>query len=70
MQARDNHLCGLANHVAGLLDNDRRAVIGGGVSKYYGKFGEYLRARARIVPAQSLNEAGIIGAAMAAAGQG
>ena len=44
-----------------------RFIIGGGVSKDYGKFGEYLRARAKIVPAQSLNEAGIIGAAMAAA---
>jgi polyphosphate glucokinase len=42
-------------------------IIGGGVSKYYAKFGEYLRARARLVPAQSLNEAGIIGAAMVAA---
>ncbi len=42
-------------------------IIGGGVSKNYNKFGEYLRARARIVPAQSLNEAGIIGAAMVAA---
>jgi polyphosphate glucokinase len=42
-------------------------IIGGGVSKNYSKFGEYLRARARIVPAQSLNEAGIIGAAMVAA---
>jgi len=42
-------------------------IIGGGVSKSYAKFGEYLRAQAKIVPAQSLNEAGIIGAAMVAA---
>jgi polyphosphate glucokinase len=42
-------------------------VIGGGVSKNYAKFGGYLEAeRARIVPAQLLNEAGIVGAAMAA----
>jgi polyphosphate glucokinase len=42
-------------------------VIGGGVSKNYAKFGGYLQAeRAKIVPAQLLNEAGIIGAAMAA----
>jgi polyphosphate glucokinase len=42
-------------------------VIGGGVSKNYAKFGGYLQAeRARIVPAQLLNEAGIVGAAMAA----
>ena len=42
-------------------------IIGGGISKYYGKFSEYLRAQAQVVPARSLNEAGIIGAAMAAA---
>jgi polyphosphate glucokinase len=42
-------------------------VIGGGVSKNYAKFGQYLQAeRAKIVPAQLLNEAGIVGAAMAA----
>ena len=42
-------------------------VIGGGVSKNYAKFGGYLQAeRARIAPAQLLNEAGIVGAAMAA----
>jgi polyphosphate glucokinase len=45
-------------------------IIGGGVSKYYAKFGEYLRTQARIVPAQSLNEAGIIGAALVAANAG
>jgi polyphosphate glucokinase len=42
-------------------------VIGGGVSKNFAKFGGYLQAeRAKIVPAQLLNEAGIVGAAMAA----
>jgi polyphosphate glucokinase len=42
-------------------------VIGGGGSKNYAKFGELLRAeRAQIVPATLLNEAGIIGAALAA----
>jgi polyphosphate glucokinase len=42
-------------------------VIGGGVSRNYPKFGGYLQAeRARIVPAQLLNEAGIVGAALAA----
>ena len=36
------------------------------VSKNYTKFGSYLQAeRAKIVPAQLLNEAGIVGAAMA-----
>jgi polyphosphate glucokinase len=42
-------------------------VIGGGVSKNYAKFGKYLQAeRARIVPAQLMNEAGLVGAALAA----
>ena len=41
-------------------------IIGGGVSKKQHKFMPYLRANAEIVPAQLLNEAGIIGAAVAA----
>ncbi len=42
-------------------------VIGGGASKKYDKFGPYLHAeRTQIVPAQLLNNAGIIGAALAA----
>jgi polyphosphate glucokinase len=41
-------------------------IIGGGVSKKQHKFMQHLRARAELVPAQLLNEAGIIGAAMAA----
>ena len=41
-------------------------IIGGGVSKKQHKFFQYLSTRAEIVPAQLLNEAGIIGAAMAA----
>lgn len=39
-------------------------IIGGGVSKRGEKFLHLLKTRARIVPAQLLNEAGIIGAAM------
>jgi polyphosphate glucokinase len=39
-------------------------IIGGGVSKRYDKFMHCLSTRARIVPAQLLNDAGIIGAAM------
>lgn len=39
-------------------------IIGGGVSKRYDKFMHLLRTRARIVPAQLLNDAGILGAAM------
>lgn len=41
-------------------------IIGGGVSKKQHKFLHYLKTRAEIVPAQLLNEAGIIGAALAA----
>ena len=41
-------------------------VIGGGVSKRFKKFEGYLQTEAEIVPAEMLNEAGIIGAALAA----
>lgn len=41
-------------------------VIGGGISKRFGKFGPYLRARAEIVPAALRNNAGIVGAALSA----
>lgn len=43
-------------------------VIGGGVSKKHDKFLPLLKTRAEIVPAQLLNEAGIVGAAVASAG--
>ena len=41
-------------------------IIGGGVSKEHAKFLHRLKTRAKVVPAQLLNEAGIIGAALAA----
>lgn len=41
-------------------------IIGGGVSKKHQKFVPLLHTRAEIVPAQLLNDAGIIGAALAA----
>jgi polyphosphate glucokinase len=41
-------------------------IIGGGASKKDDLFFKYLTTRAKIVPAQLLNEAGIIGAALAA----
>ncbi len=41
-------------------------IIGGGVSKYHRRFLHLLNTRAEIVPAKTLNEAGIIGAALAA----
>ena len=39
-------------------------VIGGGVSAKHEKFFKYVKPRARMVPAQFLNEAGIVGAAL------
>jgi len=41
-------------------------IIGGGISKEYEKYLPLLTVEARVVPAQFLNEAGIVGAAMAA----
>lgn len=41
-------------------------ILGGGASKKLDKFGEYLTVPTQIVPAASLNDAGIIGAALAA----
>jgi polyphosphate glucokinase len=41
-------------------------IIGGGVSTEHAKFLHRLKTRAKLVPAQLLNEAGIIGAALAA----
>jgi polyphosphate glucokinase len=41
-------------------------IIGGGVSRKHDKFLHFLDTRAEIVPAQMLNQAGIIGAAIAA----
>ena len=40
-------------------------IIGGGVSKKSDKWFKYLKTRAKIVPAQMLNDAGIVGAALA-----
>ncbi len=41
-------------------------IIGGGISKKFDKFEKFLRSNAKIVPAKFFNDAGIIGAAMAA----
>jgi polyphosphate glucokinase len=41
-------------------------IIGGGISKEHEKFIPLLKVEARVVPAQFLNEAGIVGAALAA----
>jgi polyphosphate glucokinase len=42
-------------------------IIGGGVSKKHEKFFPYLATQTRVVPAEMRNQAGIVGAAMAAA---
>jgi polyphosphate glucokinase len=41
-------------------------IIGGGVSKDYPRFFPYLETQARLTPARLLNNAGIVGAALAA----
>jgi polyphosphate glucokinase len=41
-------------------------IFGGGVSREFEKFKEYLEVRAEIIPAKLANDAGIVGAAMAA----
>ena len=41
-------------------------IIGGGISKKKNKFGDHLTVKARVVTAKLLNEAGLIGAALAA----
>jgi polyphosphate glucokinase len=53
-------------HLEMLLSPDL-FVIGGGISKKSTKFFPYLHTKAEVVPAQLLNEAGIVGAAVAAA---
>lgn len=54
-----------AQHVEFLFSPDL-FIIGGGASKKFHKYEEYLDLSTPIVPAESLNEAGIIGAAIAA----
>ncbi len=48
------------------LVNPELIVIGGGVSKKSAKYFQYLDTRAELVAAQLRNEAGIVGAAVAA----
>jgi polyphosphate glucokinase len=39
-------------------------IVGGGVSAKHEKFFKYLKTRARLVPAEFFNQAGIVGAAL------
>lgn len=55
-------------HVDALFSPDL-FIIGGGVSKKSDRYFQYFETKAEVVPAQLLNEAGIVGAAVAAAGR-
>lgn len=57
------------NHIE-FLFSPQRIIIGGGISKNHDKFLKYIKVRAEVVPAKLRNEAGIIGAAAAAAAGG
>ncbi len=57
-------------HHIEFLFSPQRVIIGGGVSKKHKKFLKYIDIRAEVVPAELLNEAGIIGAAAAAVSGG
>jgi polyphosphate glucokinase len=48
------------------LINPDLIILGGGVSSRYGKYQQFLTVRSRIVTAEFLNNAGIVGAALAA----
>lgn len=41
-------------------------ILGGGGAKSFNRFAEFLKVRARVIPAELGNEAGIVGAALAA----
>jgi polyphosphate glucokinase len=49
-----------------LLFSPDLIIIGGGVSKRYDKFLHLLKSQAKLVPARLFNDAGIVGAALAA----
>jgi polyphosphate glucokinase len=55
------------NHVELLISPDL-FIVGGGISRRFDEFSGYLDTEARIAPAAFRNHAGIIGAAMVAAG--
>lgn len=52
------------NHIEFILAPDH-FILGGGISKKYHKYSEYLETDATIEPAKMLNNAGIVGAALA-----
>ncbi len=54
----------VVNHINFIFSTDL-FILGGGISKKYHKYSEFLDKRHKIVPAKLLNKAGIIGAALA-----
>lgn len=56
----------VVNHYENLFYPDM-FILGGGISRKYDKFEEYLDIKTPLLPAKLLNDAGIIGAAMYAA---
>jgi polyphosphate glucokinase len=55
---------GLLGYLEALL-SPTRIIIGGGISKRFEEFAEFLDARTQVVPALLRNNAGIVGAALA-----
>ncbi len=49
-----------------LILNPDLILVGGGISKYWNKYNEYLLVNTRLAPAQLRNRSGILGAALAA----
>lgn len=56
------------NHLSAILNPDL-IILGGGVSKEFDYFSPFLNVTARVEPAALQNNAGLIGAAMAASGR-
>jgi len=59
-----NELNKVLNHIEFILAPDH-FILGGGISKKFHKYAEFLNTDATIEPAQMLNNAGIVGAALA-----
>lgn len=53
-------------HAVDRLTNPDLIILGGGAAKKMHKYQEYLTVKTEVVPAEFLNEAGIVGAALAA----
>lgn len=56
------------NHLEFVFNPDR-FIIGGGIAEHMAQFQTYLHTKALVLPARSLNQAGIIGAALFAESQ-